>query len=222
MTNFALKMVMAVTGVMFALFALIHMYGNLKAFIGPEAYNNYSFWLREAFYPLIPKMGVLWIMRVVLGTSFIAHILAGTTLFLRARKARGSHRRTNMPLNSWAARTMIISGLFMLVFVTVHLLDMTVGTLGAEGYRHATADESFAYQNMILSFSRPLFAWFSALAMIVLWAHLAHGLVTVVNDLGVTGKRLRAVGAALAGILALAIMAGNILLPILVQLGVLA
>ena len=40
--SIALKMLMAVTGVFFVLFVLLHMYGNLKAFADHEAYNDSS------------------------------------------------------------------------------------------------------------------------------------------------------------------------------------
>lgn len=36
----AMKMLMAVTGLYLVLFLLMHMWGNLKMFIGPEAFNT--------------------------------------------------------------------------------------------------------------------------------------------------------------------------------------
>jgi succinate dehydrogenase / fumarate reductase cytochrome b subunit len=44
----------------------------------------------------------------------------------------------------------------------------------------------------------------------------------VVTDLGGTGKRLRAVVFALAGLIALVVLLGNLAIPIAVQAGVLA
>ena len=45
-TTIAWKMLMAVTGVVFLLYVLLHMYGNLKAFAGHDAYNDYAEHLR--------------------------------------------------------------------------------------------------------------------------------------------------------------------------------
>ena len=56
---------MAVTGVIFVLFVLVHMYGNLKMFWGPEAYDGYAHHLRVVGEPYIPREGVLWILRIV-------------------------------------------------------------------------------------------------------------------------------------------------------------
>lgn len=49
--------------------------------------------------------------------------------------------------------------------------------------------------------------------------HLAHGLWSAVNDLGVTGQRFRQVAVALAGIIALVVMVGNMSIPIAVLTG---
>ena len=54
----ALKTTMAVTGTVMAAFAAVHMVGNLKAFMGPEAYNSYAAWLRSVLYPLLPQKAV--------------------------------------------------------------------------------------------------------------------------------------------------------------------
>ena len=55
LSSILLKQVMAITGVIFVSFVFIHMFGNLKVYQGPEAFNHYAGWLREVGYPLIPK-----------------------------------------------------------------------------------------------------------------------------------------------------------------------
>ena len=221
-SNFALKMIMAVSGLMFAAFVFIHMFGNLKAFQGAEAYNYYSHWLREAFYPFLPKGSVLWALRIALLVGIVGHVSSAFMLTSRAHKARGSHRRKGMPIKSFTARTMLVSGIVILGFAIFHISDLTLGIAGAEGFQHSTADETFAYQNMVASFQRPVVAIFYMIALLTLWAHLAHGLWTVVNDFGVTGPRLRSVLLVIGGVFALLVMAGNIFIPLLVMLGVIA
>ncbi|WP_253277464.1 hypothetical protein [Rhodococcus sp. RD6.2] len=56
--------------------------------------------------------------------------------------------------------------------------------------------------------------------MLALGAHLAHGLWSVVNDLGATGQRVRQVCLVLSGAIALVIMVANIAIPVAVQIGV--
>ncbi|KAB2583517.1 succinate dehydrogenase, partial [Rhodococcus erythropolis] len=86
----------------------------------------------------------------------------------------------------------------------------------------ATRTQSYAYDNLIASFERPLVASFYIVAMALLAMHLAHGLWSAVNDLGVTGQRLRQIAVALSGIFALVVMVGNMSIPIAVMTGVIS
>lgn len=224
-SNFLLKQVMAVTGIIFVGFVFIHMIGNLKVYGGPDSLNGYARWLREVGYPLIPKKGVLWVLRVVLASSVILHIWSSVTLWLRGRKARGAHRRRRMSgLTPSLARTMLPGGLIIIVFVLVHLLDLTIGALVTpDAHRHADADGTIhAYSNLVASFSRPWMAIFYSGTMIVIAAHIVHGWRTVAQDVGATATRLRKVWVGLGVLLALGVLLGNALIPVLVQLGVIA
>ena len=49
---------MAASGVVFILFVLAHMYGNLKAFSGHDAFNEYAEHLREIGVPMLPHGGL--------------------------------------------------------------------------------------------------------------------------------------------------------------------
>ena len=65
-SDFACKQVMAVTGLVFGLFVLMHMVGNLKAYLGREAFDSYAVWLRHMLEPAAPYSSVLWVIRAVL------------------------------------------------------------------------------------------------------------------------------------------------------------
>ncbi|HET8960975.1 MAG TPA: succinate dehydrogenase, partial [Nocardioides sp.] len=73
-STIALKMLMAVSGILFILFVLTHMYGNLKAFSGHDAYNDYAEHLRELGEPMLPHEGALWILRVLLLLALVVHV----------------------------------------------------------------------------------------------------------------------------------------------------
>lgn len=222
LSNFALKIIMAVTGLVFAGFVLVHMIGNLKVYQGAEHFNAYAVWLRTLLEPLFPYEGVLWALRIVLLACLVGHVGGAAMLVARARRARGPFRRKRLPMRSFLARTMPVTGVVLLLFVIFHLLDLTTGTRPAASasFEHGTVDTSHAYENLIASFQRPEVALFYILAMVLLGMHLAHGLWTAAHDLGATGKRLRAIAVAVAGILAIAIMLGNISIPVAVLLGV--
>ena len=66
-STIALKLLMAVSGLVFIGFVLLHMYGNLKAFSGHDAYNEYADHLRTIGEPMLPREGLLWVIRTVPG-----------------------------------------------------------------------------------------------------------------------------------------------------------
>jgi succinate dehydrogenase / fumarate reductase cytochrome b subunit len=236
LSSSTLKLVMALTGIVFALFVTVHMVGNLKVYTGAQHFDDYADWLRTLLEPLLPYEGALWIFRIVLLACLIAHVGAAFGLTVRAHAARGRYRRKGsrrlhplgrparetLParlfasLRSFTARTMLVGGLVLLLFIVFHILDLTVGARPAAS---AVFAHGHAYANLVASFSRPAVALFYMLAMAVLGAHLLHGLWAAINDLGVTGHRVRQVCVALGGLLACAVMLGNITIPVAVWTG---
>ncbi len=93
-TTIALKILMAVSGVIFIGFVLLHMYGNLQAFAGHDAFNEYAEHLRTFGQPMLPYTGLLWVIRIVLVVSLIVHVYAAVVLWRRARAARPSSTRS--------------------------------------------------------------------------------------------------------------------------------
>ena len=87
-TTIALKILMAVTGLVFVGYLLLHMYGNLHVFAGEAAFNEYAETLRTIGEPFLPYGGVLWIIRLVLVVSLVGHAYAAFALWSRASGAR--------------------------------------------------------------------------------------------------------------------------------------
>lgn len=218
-SNFWAKVGMAVTGLIFVAYVFVHMYGNLHIFYGPESFDHYAHWLRTVFEPLLPYEGLLWILRIALLVSLVLHVGFAILLWVRARRARGPFRRRGMLPSSFLARTMLATGIVLLLFVIFHILDLTLGVQPAatDVFEHGAA-----YANLVASFQRPIVALFYILAMVILAAHVTHGVWTTAHDLGVTGRRWRAVFLYGGGAIALAIMLGNISIPVLVMIGALA
>src|SRR5436190_3053936 len=70
------KWVMAVTGIVLLGFVFGHMVGNLKAYLGPIAMNDYGEGLRDLGEPIFPRSFLLWMVRIGLITAFALHIHA--------------------------------------------------------------------------------------------------------------------------------------------------
>lgn len=222
--SWSLKTALAVTGSIWAGFVAIHLFGNLKVFQGPEAFDGYAAWLRAVFYPFFPRESVLWGLRFVLLAALVIHVAAAAIIWSRGRRARGQHRAKLAGPRSWGAWLMPVTGLALLAFVIVHILDLTLGVtpVAPETFAHSEAGVAHAYANLVASFQRPASAWFYVAAMLLLSLHLAQGFATLATDLGAMGRRWRATLAAIGGLLAVAVLLGNAAIPLAVQLGWLA
>jgi succinate dehydrogenase / fumarate reductase cytochrome b subunit len=221
-----LKVVMAVTGVVFIAYVFAHMLGNLKVFIGAEEMDHYAAFLRELLVPLLPYEWALWGIRAVLAVCLVAHVWAAAVLTIRRRTA-GADRATRGRRVPWwrsfTSRTMAVSGVVILAFLIFHLLDLTFGTAGGAGFQHPETvggeTRYYAYENLVSSFQRPAVAVWYVLAMVVLAAHLLHGAWSVIHDLGATGARTRRTLWLIGTVVAAAVLAGNISIPLAVMTG---
>lgn len=203
-----LKTAMALTGALMAAFVVVHMVGNLKIFLGAGEMDAYAAWLREVGEPVIPYGGVLWIFRVVLLACLLVHAAAALILWRRGVRT-GTRGARGLAARGWGARLMMPTGLLLLAFVVVHLLDLTIGRLVASGsFRHP--DPGFhAAANVAASLGRPLMATFYLLVLVALALHLAHGLHLAWQDVGGAAPRSRRVARVVARLVALAILLGD-------------
>src|SRR4051794_39369631 len=127
-TTIALKIQMAVSGGGFILFVLLHMYGNLKAFAGHDAFDEYADHLRTLGEPMLPHEGALWVLRAGLLVSLVVHVYAAVALWRRARGARStSYVMKKHTGATQASRLMRWGGVTLLLFIVWHLLNFSIG-----------------------------------------------------------------------------------------------
>ena len=212
-----LKFVMAVTGAVLVLYLVAHMIGNLKIFLGEESLNTYAEWLRVVGEPALPAQGLLWLVRIVLLVSVVAHIVAATILARRARAARPvkyAHRR---PVStSYASRTMRWGGVIILLFVIYHILDLTTGTVNPNGV------PGEVYDNVVADFSRWYVTLAYTVAMIALGFHVRHGVWSALQTLGRSSGPYQMRYKAIALVFAVVLTAGFLAVPFAVQFGLVA
>ncbi len=186
--SWLLRTLLALTGLTMAAFVLVHMLGNLKILFDAPSMDAYAGWLREVLVPLLPREGLLWIFRAVLLICVLLHVWCALVLKARARRLRTPGARTRA-IRALLARLMLPTGLLLLAWLAVHLLDLTIGAWVAP-VDFAAPDPAFhASHNVVASLSRPLMAGAYGLALLALGAHLAHGIGLAVKDLGATGPK---------------------------------
>ncbi len=209
---------MALTGLVFIGYVLLHMYGNLKVFAGQEAFDTYAEHLREFGEPILPYAGLLWIIRVVLLVSVAIHATAAYKLWARAHGARPRRYVVQKAAQaSWSSRTMRWGGTALLLFIVFHILNFTTRTVTPGG------DSDSPYQRLVNAF-QPEQWWVAAiylLAMAALAMHLRHGVFSAAQTLGFTGTPAKARRANLTGYAVAVVIAGGFaLVPLSVLFGI--
>jgi len=215
-TSVGKKFFMAVSGAILIGFLVAHMFGNLKMYMGPEAFNHYAEFLREIGYPLLPHMAGLWIFRVVLLGCVGLHMLSAWQVYTQSRNARGSKYTKEESLSfAYASRTMRWGGVIIATFVVYHLLHFTIGAAWVNS--EFVAGE--AYQNVVLGFQNPLVVGFYVLALVMVTFHVYHGLWSAFQTVGANHPRYNPFRRPLALVLALLLLIGFLTAPVGVMAG---
>lgn len=208
------KVVMALTGLVLFVFVFFHMVGNLKIYFGREEINAYGEFLRVAGYPLIPHEYALWLVRLILLTCVVLHIVAAYQVTRQDWAARPTGYAGRRYLAStYASRTMRWSGVIIFLFIVYHLLHMTTGTV------HPRFVPGDVYGNLVTGFQNPLASAVYILAMIFLGLHLYHGVWSLSQTLGWRSRHNDRLWRGFASLMTAVIIIGNISIPLAVLIG---
>lgn len=209
---------MAITGLVMIGFLLMHMYGNLKVFLGADAFNHYAEWLKQdMLYPLMPHGTFIWLFRLVMLLAIVLHMYSAWVLTMRAHASRSTKYQNNVRIQqSYASRTMRWGGVILAAFLVFHLLQFTaqVATTGfAAGAK--------PYDMVIASFSQWWLVLAYAIWVLIVTLHVRHGFWSSLTTLGAnTSAGARKVLNALAWIVAILLFVGFMAMPVAVLLGV--
>ena len=208
------KVVMAVTGLMLLGFVIMHLLGNLLIYRGPDALNGYAAKLRH--------MGsVLWMVRLTLLTAVIVHIAMAIILTRENRSARPiAYTVKRSAQTTYAARTMMVSGVLLSAFIVYHLLHFTFGVTHP-GISHLTdaLGRHDVYAMVVGSFHDPYLVLGYGVSMALLCAHLSHGIGSFLQSLGLNDERWLPVVTCAGWILSALLFVGYASIPTSILLG---
>lgn len=171
------KQLMAISGLGWSVFVLMHMLGNLLILGGAEIYNKYS-------HALISNPAII-LFEIGLLTLLLTHIFYGirTTIGnLKARKQQYMVSPSPPKSSSLSSRTMIYQGVVILVFVILHLIHFKFGTEYTTTYGNVEMRDLFRL--VAETFQSPLYVGFYVLSVFILGFHLSHGLSSSLQSLG--------------------------------------
>lgn len=180
-TTVFVKQLMAISGIVFVLFLLFHSYGNLKMFLGQEAYDHYAHWLKEeAFVPIFPHGGFIWAFRAAMVLMLVIHIWAAAVTWKRSRRARRSaYVVKRSAADAYAARTMRMTGVLLFFLIVFHILHFTTGTI-----RTGFVADSTPYERMVATFQNPLMVVVYLIFIGLAALHVSHGFWSAFQSLG--------------------------------------
>jgi len=205
---------MAVSGFFLIGFVILHLLGNLLIYGGPDALNAYAEKLRH----LGP---MLWITRLVLLTAVFLHLITSMMLAKENRDARPvAYARKQALRTTFAARTMMFSGLMVIAFIVYHLLHFTFRvTNPAISNLTDALGRHDVYAMVVFSFREPAIVGAYLIAMALLCAHLSHGIASMFQTLGFNTDRTLPVIERLGHLVAGLLFLGYISIPVSVLLG---
>lgn len=183
-TSIGKKVIMAVTGVIGILYLIAHIFGNLHVFEGSAKLNEYALFLRDVGAPLFSHTQLLWVARTGLIISLILHVTSAVQLTQQSRASRPiAYQSRKEPQAKWSSLTMRIGGVIILLFIILHLANLTWGWL------HPSFIHGDVYHNVVTLFQLWPVTLFYIIAMLAVGFHLDHGTWSMFQTLGLRTNR---------------------------------
>lgn len=181
-TTIGKKVLVGVSGLLLAGFVLSHMAGNMLLLVSADAYNLYSYKLTSNPLIYVAEAGLVFLALLHIGLTVnltMANKAARPTSY--DSTAVGDKR------TSWIARTLILSGLLILTFLVLHLITFKFGT------HYSTEVDGVEMRDLHRlvneKFQEPLYVGWYLFSLLILWAHLKHGVSSIFQTLGLFSAR---------------------------------
>ncbi|MDX1637878.1 MAG: succinate dehydrogenase cytochrome b subunit [Balneolaceae bacterium] len=204
------KILTGVTGIGLILFIIGHLLGNLTIFGDAQAFNEYTLSLESLGW-------LLYLIEAVLAVGFLLHAYLGISIWLKRRKARPEgyeeYNSKGGPSHmSWASKSMIFTGIVLLVFLVIHLDTFKFGATETVMLDGEPARDLKAL--VIEKFQQPLYAFGYTFVMILLGFHLKHGFWSAFTSLTMKHKKYSAVIYTIGVVFAILMAVGFIFIPL--------
>lgn len=171
------KQITAITGLGLLGFTAVHLAGNLLLLAGSDSFNAYGHTLVSNPFIGVVQLGLL--------AFFVIHISMAATVTLQNVSARGKRyyvkNRTGRG-ETIASMTMPYTGVILLVFIILHLINFKYGT-----HYETTVDGVVMrdlYKLVVEYFANPLYVAWYVFAMLALGLHTGHGLQSSLQTWG--------------------------------------
>ena len=208
------KALMAASGLALFGFVVMHLAGNLLLYRGPDALNAYAAKLEH----LGPW---LWAARAGLLAALVVHLVTSAQLTLENRRARPQAYAAYHPVKTTlAARTMMATGILLLVYLVYHLLHFTFRVTNPEISHGLDAlGRRDVYTMVIRSFRQLPISLAYVLGVGAVCFHLSHGIASAPQTLGLNNERTLAAVSLAGRAAAVTIFLGYSSIPLAILTG---
>lgn len=201
------KIYMGVMGLILSSFLIVHLLGNLALLSGDkDHFNAYSHFLTHS------TGNAIYVIEIIFGLIFLIHLLYGIVVTWGNWKARpiGYKMVTNAKGASkkgFSSTTMIYSGVLLLIFFVIHLLNFKYG----EEIMYITKDGAQIrdlYMTVVHFFTNIWNVVFYVVVIAFFGFHLNHGIWSAFQSIGINAPRfirfMQVFGSAFAFIITIA------------------
>jgi succinate dehydrogenase / fumarate reductase cytochrome b subunit len=203
---------MSISGQLLIVFVLIHLVGNSTIYFG---------WINAYAEHLHSMPPVVWIFRAVMLAVVGVHICYGVMLTLENKAANPSGYAVKRQLKaSFASENMIWTGLLLAAFIVYHLLQFTMKVTPdvAWAANQAVVD---VYKMVVTSFGNALIVVVYAVAMVMLFLHLSHGIPSFLQTMGWNNDKTIPVYGTAGKVISAFLMVAYISIPATILVGLL-
>lgn len=182
-TSVGKKVVMGISGLVWAGFVFAHMAGNMLIFVSKDAYNMYGH--------TVTSGALLYVAETVLVLALLFHVFFAIMLTIENRRARGagyyaSSKGSKAP--AFGSKTMIVQGSIILVFIIMHLATFKYGTYYETTVKGIVVRD--LYRLIVEVFHQPGYVLWYLVALAFLGVHLKHGVGSTIQSLGIKNQRI--------------------------------
>lgn len=217
------KIVMAITGQAMVLFAVIHLLGNSSIFGWLNGgINAYAEHLHSLPSPIIIGF------RLALLALVCIHIWFGIQLTIENRGGRPRQYAVKATQKAtFASENMIWTGCLLGLFLLYHLLHFTFQVISPEtaALKHLVPLHGQDVPNVlgmvVAGFSNFFTAFIYAVAMVVLFLHLSHGIQSFFQTMGWSSDKSQPIIVKLGTLVALVLFLGYVTIPLTIFAGIL-
>ena len=173
------KYAMAIAGIVWILFVIAHLLGNFGIYAGADAYNSYS-------AKLLSLGPILIVLEAGLVFFLLLHVILGIVVQLGNWKARPDKYQVYRSKGGMtvASRTMIWTGLAIILFIIIHLLDLKFGD-----HARDAAGRIDLYSATVGLLADPIHGIGYLIAVCLVGLHVSHALMSAFRTFGLNHDR---------------------------------